>query len=148
MLLLHFQVPARPRREDRRGARGSGAGSSPAAARSSRVLPLPRQPQHRAGGNRRTVARLSGGPGRRQSPRTRRGPARSPRRQAARALPTAPGAAHGCSDLLGRGQRGSFGRAGLLLPDEALGPQLCVESSSWALMLDPPPPDNYLSSLR
>lgn len=38
------------------------------------------------------MARLSGGPGRRQSPRTRRGPARSPRRQAARALPTAPGA--------------------------------------------------------
>ena len=47
---------------------------------------------------------------------------------------------HGCSDLLGRGQRGSFGRAGLLLPNEALGPQLYVESSSWALMLDPPHP--------
>ncbi|XP_070653168.1 uncharacterized protein [Bos indicus] len=82
----------RPRREDRRGARGSGAGSSPAAALSSRVLPLPRQPQHRAGGNRRTVARLSGGPGRRQSPRPGGGPARNPRRPAARALPTAPGA--------------------------------------------------------
>lgn len=45
---------------------------------------------------------------------------------------------HGCSDLLGRGQRGSFGRAGAP-PDKALGPQLYLESSSWTLMLESHP---------